>query len=1040
MEIFGIFVPSWVILLLVAIILYTYMMSRDFWTFKKMGIPGPTPRPILGNLAAMVKEGIRDFDRKALQKYGKVYGHFDGLSTNLVVADKEMLREILVKQFNNFVDRRTLDGFAGDLEHGLTNVKGAHWKHNRSIITPTFSSGKLRQMMPLIQEACETLIQTTRKAVYNGENGQVEMRRLFAGYTMDVISSTAFGIHVDSQSNPDDLFVMHSKKMFDFTMTKPWMLVVLFLPMLKPLLKQLGVGLFPKDSMAYFRKLTTQLVDERRRNKVEGRKDFLQLVVDTQECRLELDQEDEDSKEQITFLDKNHQKGLTFDEILGNSELFFVAGYETTAITLTMAAFNLATNPECQDKLREEIEEELGSDPCDSENIKKLQYLDMCINETLRMYPPAMRFNRMCVKTTTVKDITIPSGMAVTVPVYAMHHDPDVWEKPEIFNPERFSPSQKEHHDPMDFLPFGYGPRNCIGMRLALMEAKMATAYLVRNFRLCVGNKTDIPPKMEERPILKPIHSWLKLEAIITTVQENIKNKMDIFGITVPAWAILLIVAILLYTYMMSRDFWTFKKMGIPGPTPRPIVGNMVTMVREGIREFDRKAIKKYGKVYGHFDVISTNLVVADKEMLREILVKQFSNFVDRRTLGGLSGDLEHGLTNVKGAHWKHNRSIITPTFSSGKLRQMIPLIQEACETLIQTARKAVNNGENGQVEMRRLFAGYTMDVISSTAFGIHVDSQSNPDDLFVMHSKKMFDFTMTKPWMLVVLFLPMVRSLLKTLGVSVFPKDSMAYFRKLTSQLVDERRRNKAKGRKDFLQLVVDAQEGRLELDPEDEDLKEQITCLDKNREKGLTFDEILGNSEVFFVAGYETTAITLTMTAFNLATNPECQDKLREEIEEELGSDPCDAENIKKLQYLDMCINETLRMYPPAMRFNRMCVKTTTVKDITIPSGMAVTVPVYAMHHDPDVWEKPEIFNPERFSPSQREHHDPMDFIPFGYGPRNCIGMRLALMEAKMATTYLVRNFRLCVGNKTDIPPKMEERPILKPIHSWLKLEAIM
>ncbi|XP_033751625.1 cytochrome P450 3A8-like [Pecten maximus] len=514
MDVLGISIPVWGSLILVASLLYTFMMSRHFWTFKRMGVPGPTPRPILGNLVALVKQGIREFDRKGLQKYGKVFGYYDPLSMNLVVADKEMLREIFVKHFNNFSDRRTLDGFNGDLEAGLFNVKGDHWKHNRSIISPAFSSGKLRQMVPLIQEACNTLVKTARNVIKTGDNGQVEMRRLFSGYTMDVISSTAFGIQVDSQENPDDLYVMHAKKMFDVSQANPWMIIVLLFPMLQPLLLRLGFSLYPHDSMAYFRKLTTQLL-EARRNREVGRKDFLQLMIDAQEGRLEKDPEDENAKELNVFNpDSVHKKGLTFDEILANAQLFFVAGYESTSIVLTMTAYNLATHPECQDKLRQEIQEKIGLGPIDSENIKKLQYLDMCINETLRMYPTAIRLNRLCVKTTKVKDITIPAGMVVTIPVYMLHHDPEVWEKPDVFNPERFSPSERVHHDPIDFLPFGYGPRNCIAMRLALMETKMATVDLVRKFRIGVGDKTDIPPKLVDKVVLKPLYMWLKLEEL----------------------------------------------------------------------------------------------------------------------------------------------------------------------------------------------------------------------------------------------------------------------------------------------------------------------------------------------------------------------------------------------------------------------------------------------------------------------------------------------------------------------------------------------
>ncbi|XP_033752177.1 cytochrome P450 3A2-like [Pecten maximus] len=424
--------------------------------------------------------------------------------------------------------------------------------------------------------------------------------------------------------------------------------------------------------------------------------------------------------------------------------------------------------------------------------------------------------------------------------------------------------------------------------------------------------------------------------------------------------------------------------------------------------------------------MISPSLVVADKEMLREILVRQFANFPDRRTIEGFNGDMEHGILFRKGQQWKQNRSIISPTFSSGKLRQMVPLIQEACDTLLKTTRSAMKDRENSQVEMNRLFGGYTMDVISSTAFGIHVDSQSNPDDLFVVHVKKILAVTLVSPWTLLIMIMPALKKLLLKLGVCIFPEDSQAYFRKLTADLVKERMEGNPTSRKDFLQLVVEAQGSNSGLDGDDGSF-----C------RGLGFEEILANSQLFFAAGYETTSTTLTMTAYNLATNQTCQDKLRKEIENIVGSGRIDYENIQELRYLDMCISETLRMYPSVMRVNRMCVKTTKIKNITIPAGVAVTLPIYALHHDPEVWEKPEVFNPERFSDSGR--YDPLDFIPFGHGPRICIAMRLALLEAKMVIVDLVRTFRLCIGNKTNIPPKLEDASLLRPTHMWLRLEEL-
>ncbi|XP_069132752.1 cytochrome P450 3A2-like [Argopecten irradians] len=513
-------------------------------------------------------------------------------------------------------------------------------------------------------------------------------------------------------------------------------------------------------------------------------------------------------------------------------------------------------------------------------------------------------------------------------------------------------------------------------------------------------------------------------------------NNMEI--VTPPLWVVLMILAILLYTFMMSRDFWTFRQMGVPGPTPRPIVGNLLQLASKGFRAFDLSAIKKYGKVFGHFDMLSPNLVVADKEMLKEILVTQFNNFIDKRAFDGYNGDLDHGLTVNRGQHWKRNRSIVTPAFSSSKIRQMAPLLQDACNTLERSFRKAVRKSEDGQVEMARLFRGYTMDVISSTAFGIQVDSQNNPDDPFVTQAKKMFDFSLTGPVILLILFFPALKPLFLKLGVCIFPRDSMDYFRKLTAKLLDERRKNKEICRTDFLQLMIDAQEGRLQPDIENED--EHHNILSNQQHEGLTFDEILGNVQLFYVAGYETTAIALSMITYSLAIHPDCQDRLRQEIEDKIGGpENIDCENVNKLQYLDMCIHETLRMYTPFMRVDRKCVRTTKVKDITIPAGMMITIPVYAIHHDPDVWEKPEVFDPERFSPSAKAQHDPMDFLPFGYGPRGCIGTRLALLEIKLATSRIVSKFYLRVSSKTHIPPKMEEKAVLMPSCVWLRMEEI-
>ncbi|KAK3102689.1 hypothetical protein FSP39_013152 [Pinctada imbricata] len=129
------------------------------------------------------------------------------------------------------------------------------------------------------------------------------------------------------------------------------------------------------------------------------------------------------------------------------------------------------------------------------------------------------------------------------------------------------------------------------------------------------------------------------------------------------------------------------------------------------------------------------------------------------------------------------------------------------------------------------------------------------------------------------------------------------------------------------------------------------------------MTFQEILSNALIFFFAGYETTASTLSFLAYELAHNQDIQDKLFEEVMKNVGEDEADYDNVSNLPYLDMCINETLRKYPPALRLDRTCTHDTDLLGLKVPKGMVVNVPIYAIHHSPDLWENPDKFDPDRY-----------------------------------------------------------------------------
>ena len=151
-------------------------------------------------------------------------------------------------------------------------------------------------------------------------------------------------------------------------------------------------------------------------------------------------------------------------------------------------------------------------------------------------------------------------------------------------------------------------------------------------------------------------------------------------------------------------------------------------------------------------------------------------------------------------------------------------------------------------------------------------------------------------------------------------------------------------------------------------------------------------------------------------MSQNPGVQEKLFQSLPEhfEHADDPAmNVESLAKVKYLDMVINESLRCYTPVLRVDRICTADTVVNGLKIPKGVGIIVPVNAVCHDPDYWPEPDKFDPERFSDSS--NYDADAFIPFGAGNRNCIGMRLAQNELRIALAKLVLKFKFSLAPET-------------------------
>ncbi|CAH1269438.1 CYP3A4 [Branchiostoma lanceolatum] len=445
--------------------------------------------------------------RQRVQQWGKVYGFFFGRTPMLFISDREMLREIFVKKFYAFTNRQSKELTLETKPGGrmLTNLRGEDWKNVRSTLSPAFSGGKLKMqvkitcsdgffsfvpMGPAINTCADQLVRNIAKFAETGES--FDTKELTGAFTMDVIARTAFGTEIDSQHNPQDPFVAMGKKAFNVTFSRPSLLLFFMFPsIMKPILEWLNTDLFPSDATSFFYGIFDQLIGMRQKSGEKGRVDFMQLMMDAHKDT------DEDEEDGVKLHGQKH--ALTRDDVVANGFLFFLAGYETTAGTMAFVLYNFAINQEEQDKAREEVNKVMeGRDLVDYEAVHEMSYLEMCCMETLRMYPPAPNVGRVTSEEVKVQWLTIPKDMFVAVPILAIHYDPERWPEPKKFIPERFTKEAREKRDPYDWLPFSAGPRNCIGMRLAMMELKVGLAKILMNYRIMTAPDTDIPLKMKK--------------------------------------------------------------------------------------------------------------------------------------------------------------------------------------------------------------------------------------------------------------------------------------------------------------------------------------------------------------------------------------------------------------------------------------------------------------------------------------------------------------------------------------------------------------
>ncbi|GFR83836.1 cytochrome P450 [Elysia marginata] len=407
------------------------------------------------------------------QRYGRVIPIFCFWDPVLIVTDPAIVREITVKNFNTWADRYLLGH--GDMEQqiikkGVFFAEGASWKRIRRIMTPTFSSTKLKQLTYHINLTSGRLAQKLRDLAVAGRPANA--KNCFGAFALDVICGTAFGLDTNSLQNRDVPFMKHAQSLLSFDRYVQMRLTIVGLfPWIGKIFQMFNIGFFKNRDVCFFKENIMALIKDRKENDT-GHKvaDFLQLLLNAEAS------DEEDIKEE--------ERKLTTEEITAQGIIFIMAGYETSSSLLQFLSYELARNQEVQEKLAQEIQSALGETEPTYYNVKTLKYMEAVINETLRMYPPVVSLTRQAEVDTVINGRTVPAGTGVLIPVANLGRDPEFFPDPHVFRPERFLEKSKENASPLTFLPFGYGPRACIGLRVAMMEAKIALVHILRIVRV----------------------------------------------------------------------------------------------------------------------------------------------------------------------------------------------------------------------------------------------------------------------------------------------------------------------------------------------------------------------------------------------------------------------------------------------------------------------------------------------------------------------------------------------------------------------------
>ena len=329
-------------------------------------------------------------------------------------------------------------------------------------------------------------------------------------------------------------------------------------------------------------------------------------------------------------------------------------------------------------------------------------------------------------------------------------------------------------------------------------------------------------------------------------------------------------------------------------------------------------------------------------------------------------------------------RATLSPAFTGSKMRMMFEFMSQCGKQTAITMREQINAGSDNVFEFRELASKFTVDVIASCAFGIEVNSFLNPKNDFQRIAQKVSNFSGFLTTIKFICFM-MAPKVMKKLKISLLDKETCDFFQ---AAILDTMKYRVEKGiiRHDMINLLIQARKGNLSHVSKEEEVVSDgfATVEESNMGKSKVTREwddqdMAAQCFIFFLAGFDTVATTMSFAAYELAINQDIQDRIRaeiEDVEKDVSNGTVNYDQIQKMKYMDQFICEVLRKWPAALITDRACVKDYELnydnKTFKFEKGMNFFIPIYSFHRDPQYFQDPEKFDPERFNDENRGNID--------------------------------------------------------------------